>query len=50
MFDAANRRIGILVMEIPVTAASDDADAIKIAEDLRRHLSQSIPDLSYLFS
>jgi hypothetical protein len=50
MFDAANRRIGLLVMEIPLTSAADDAAAIKIAEDLRRGLSQSIPSLSYLFS
>jgi DNA-binding beta-propeller fold protein YncE len=50
MFDAGNRRIGLLVMEIPLTSASDDAEAIKIAEEIRGGLSQMIPELSSLFS
>jgi DNA-binding beta-propeller fold protein YncE len=50
MFDAQGRRIGILVMEIPFTSATDDADAIRKAEDLRSQLSSRIPDLTFLFA
>jgi hypothetical protein len=50
MFDAANRRIGILVMEIPLTSAKDDAEAIKLAEQIRSQLEQRIPNLNFLFS
>jgi hypothetical protein len=43
MFDAAGRRIGILVMEIPYTSASDEQDAIRQAEALRKELASQIP-------
>jgi hypothetical protein len=49
MFDAAGRRIGILVMEIPYTSAADQADAIRQAEDLRKELARQIPGLNALF-
>jgi len=49
MFDAANRRIGILVMEIPFTAVKDDAGATQRAEELRSELSRQIPAFDALF-
>ncbi len=50
LFDRANRRIGLLMMEIPETSAKDDAEAIRIAEQIRQQLEGKIPDLAYLFS
>jgi DNA-binding beta-propeller fold protein YncE len=50
MFDAAKRRFGILVMEIPYTSAKDEQDAIRQAEDLRQELSRQIPDYQSLFA
>jgi hypothetical protein len=49
MFDASDRRIGILVMEIPSTSATDQADAIRQAEAIRKEVAQKIPDLQSLF-
>jgi DNA-binding beta-propeller fold protein YncE len=49
MFDASNRRIGILVMELPYTSATDQADAVRQAEQLRAELAHQIPSLSALF-
>jgi DNA-binding beta-propeller fold protein YncE len=49
MFDAAGRRIGILVMEMPFTSASDEAEAIRKAEAIRAEVAQKIPDLKSLF-
>ncbi len=49
MFDAQGRRIGILVMEIPYTSATDDQDAIHQAEEIRKEIEQKIPSLESLF-
>jgi DNA-binding beta-propeller fold protein YncE len=49
MLDAANRRIGILVMEIPFSAVKDEASAIRRAEELRSELSRQIPSFDALF-
>jgi hypothetical protein len=49
MFDAAGRRIGILVMEMPFTSASSEAEAIQKAEAIRAEVAQKIPDLQSLF-
>ncbi len=49
MFDAQGRRIGILVMEIPYTSATDDQDAIHQAEEIRKEVEQKIPSLESLF-
>lgn len=49
LLDASGRRIGILVMEIPFTSASDDADAIRQAEAIRAELAKKIPNLDRLF-
>ncbi len=49
LLDAAGRRVGILVMEIPFTSASDEADAIRKAEALRGELAGQIPELNRLF-
>jgi DNA-binding beta-propeller fold protein YncE len=50
MFDAAGRRTGILVMEIPYTSAKDEEDAIRQAESLRSELSKKIPSFESLFA
>lgn len=47
--DANDRRIGILVMEIPYTSAADESAAIKKAEDLRAELARQIPGYKRLF-
>lgn len=49
MFDAAGRRIGLTVMEIPFTAAADEAAAIRQAETIRHEMAAKIPDLAALF-
>ncbi len=49
MFDAAGKRIGILVMEIPYTSAKDDEEAIRMAESIRGQMAKQIPDLDSLF-
>jgi DNA-binding beta-propeller fold protein YncE len=49
LFDAAGRRIGILVMEMPYTSATDENEAIRKAESIRSDLAQKIPDLNRLF-
>jgi DNA-binding beta-propeller fold protein YncE len=49
MFDASGRRIGMLVMEIPYTAVKDSADAIRMAEDIRKEMSAKIASLNSLF-
>jgi hypothetical protein len=49
LLDAAGRRIGILVMEMPFTSAADETAAIKRAEDLRAELARKIPDHDRLF-
>jgi hypothetical protein len=47
--DAAGRRVGILVMEIPFTSAADQVQAIAKAEAIRRELARQIPDYNRLF-
>jgi DNA-binding beta-propeller fold protein YncE len=49
MFDARERNIGILVMEIPDTSASSEEDAAHQAEALRKELASQIPSLEWLF-
>jgi hypothetical protein len=49
MFDKGGRRIGLTVMEIPFTAAVDEADAIRQAESIRHEMAAKIPDLAALF-
>jgi hypothetical protein len=49
MLDAAGRKTGILVMEIPWTSAVNEADAQHQAEGLRAELSRQIPSLGALF-
>lgn len=49
MFDAQGRAIGILVMEIPDTAASSEEDAAHQAEAIRKELASKIPSLPWLF-
>jgi DNA-binding beta-propeller fold protein YncE len=50
MFDASGRRIGLLVMEIPLTSVNDDASAIKYADAIRTEIARQIPNLEALFS
>jgi DNA-binding beta-propeller fold protein YncE len=47
--DATGKSIGILVMEMPYTSASDEADAIRQAEAIRQDVAQQIPDSAALF-
>jgi hypothetical protein len=49
MFDTAGRKIGILVMEIPYTSATDEPDSVRQAEELRRELARQIPSYGALF-
>jgi len=49
MFDAAGRKFGILVMEIPYTSATDEADSVHQAEQLRAELARQIPSVGSLF-
>ena len=49
MFDAQGRSIGILVMEIPDTTATSEADAARQAEAIRKELAAKIPSLEWLF-
>jgi hypothetical protein len=49
MLDAEGRHIGILVMEIPGTSASNEQDAAHQAEAIRKELSEKIPSLERLF-
>ncbi len=49
MFDAQGRRVGLLVMEIPETAVTDEAAAIAMAESIRKEMEAKIPDLASLF-
>ena len=49
LLDASGNRIGILVMEIPFTSAANDAEAIRMAESIRKELAEQIPDLTSLF-
>lgn len=50
MFDAQARKIGILVMEIPCTAAVSEEDAAHQAAAIRAELSAKIPSLESLFA
>jgi hypothetical protein len=45
----AGRSIGILVMEIPFTSVSNEAEAIRKAEGIREELAKQIPDHARLF-
>ncbi len=49
LLDASGRNIGILVMEIPYTSASDETQAVRKAEGIRHELAQQIPDRNSLF-
>jgi len=49
MFDASGRQIGMLVMEIPFNSVKDSADAIRLAENIRKEMAAQIPSLSSLF-
>lgn len=50
MYDATGAGFGLLVMEIPVTWAVDEADATRIAERIRRRMSARIPAAAALFA
>jgi hypothetical protein len=50
MFDASGRHIGLIVMEIPTSAARDQRDAIKKANAIRSEVSRQIPSLGSLFA
>jgi hypothetical protein len=47
--DATGRSIGILVMEIPFTSVSSEAEAVRKAERIRVELAKQIPDRARLF-
>lgn len=47
--DAAGRRIGILVMEIPFTSAANETEAIARAEKIRGELARQISTYDRLF-
>lgn len=49
MVDASGHHIGLLVMEIPFSAASSPEDAIKKAESIRKEMASQIPSLDSLF-
>jgi hypothetical protein len=49
MFDASGHKIGMLVMEIPFNAVKDSADAIGLAETIRKEMAAQIPSLDALF-
>lgn len=49
MVDASGRHIGLLVMEIPFSAAHSPQDAVQKAERIRKELASQIPDLNSLF-
>jgi sensor histidine kinase regulating citrate/malate metabolism len=49
LLDATGQRIGILVMEMPFTSASDNVDAVAKAEAIRAELARQIPGLNRLF-
>ncbi|HEY1581119.1 MAG TPA: YncE family protein [Terracidiphilus sp.] len=50
MFDAQDRRIGILVMEIACTDAVSEGDAARKAAVIRDEVSKKIPSLESLFA
>jgi DNA-binding beta-propeller fold protein YncE len=50
MYDATGRRIGLLVMEIPSSAASNYTEAIAKADRVRATVSAQIPNLRSLFA
>ena len=50
MFDAAHRRLGIIVMEIPSSAATSSAAARRIAYSIRADVSSRIPSVGSLFA
>ena len=50
MFDAQNRRIGILVMEIACTDATSEEDADQKAAAIRDEISKKISSLESLFA
>jgi DNA-binding beta-propeller fold protein YncE len=50
MFDAQHRNIGILVMEIPCTAAGNEKEAAEQADSIRTEVASQIPDLQSLFA
>ncbi|WP_156993404.1 YncE family protein [Terriglobus sp. TAA 43] len=50
MFDAQHRNIGILVMEIPCTAAANEKEAAAQADSIRAEVASQIPDLQSLFA
>jgi outer membrane protein assembly factor BamB len=47
--DAGGNSIGILVMEMPYTSATDEADATRKAEAIRAEVAQQIPNAKALF-
>jgi DNA-binding beta-propeller fold protein YncE len=49
LFDAAKRRIGIIVMEIPQSAVPNEAGAERTAYAVRSEVSSQIPSLAALF-
>jgi len=49
LLDSAGQRIGILVMEMPFTSATDNVDAVAKAEAIRAELAKQIPGLNRLF-
>jgi hypothetical protein len=49
MVDASGHRIGLLVMEIPLSAANSPEDAVQKAETIRKEMASQIPSLDSLF-
>jgi DNA-binding beta-propeller fold protein YncE len=47
--DASGRRVGLLVMEIPVTSEASESEAIARAEKIRDGMQRHIPDQRRLF-
>jgi DNA-binding beta-propeller fold protein YncE len=50
LYDARSRRIGLIVMEIPASAAHDYREAIAKADAIRSEVSSQIPSLGALFA
>jgi DNA-binding beta-propeller fold protein YncE len=49
MLDASGHELGMLVMEIPFNCVKDSADAIHLAESIRKEIAAQIPNLASLF-
>jgi hypothetical protein len=47
--DASGHNIGMLVMEMPFTSASNEADAVRKAQSIRSEVAQRIASADRLF-